>query len=202
MHSHTFMWTPISMYTHTYTYVCIVHTYTYVHIFIFTSENKSADACTALIQLEFCVHAYAHVKKGGWIYYKSALSMQTESEPCELVTCKLEHWESQWCSSKTWVPGIQWGYRSVNLWNLQTGVVYSRGCWYQSRVKAWDPEALMRRTDGCPHWSRWEFIFWGIFWVLRGKMMSTHMWESILLTLGLQHKCHPRPGKSAKLDQN
>lgn len=68
------------------------------------------------------------------------------------------------------------------------------------RVKAWDPEALMRRTDGCPHWSRWEFIFWGISWVLRGQMMSTHMWESILMSLGLQYKCHPPLGKSAKLD--
>lgn len=30
--------------------------------------------------------------------------------------------------------------------------------------------------------------------------MSPHTWESILLSLGLQHKCHPPPGKSAKLD--
>lgn len=66
----------MSMYTHTYTYVCIVYTYTYVHISIFVSENESADACIALIQLEFCVHACAHVKKGGWIHYKTSLSMQ------------------------------------------------------------------------------------------------------------------------------
>lgn len=76
------------MYTHTYTYVCIVHTYTYVHIIIFASENESADACIALIQLEFCVHACAHVKKGGWIHYKSALSMQTWRQ--SPVSCHLK----------------------------------------------------------------------------------------------------------------
>lgn len=190
------------MYTHTYIYVCIVHTYTYVHIVIFASENESADACIALIQLEFCVHACAHVKKGGGFIIRVHSACKHGDRVLWVVTCKLEHWESQWCSSKTWVPGIQWGYHSVNLWNLQTRVVYSRWCWCQSWVKAWDPEALMRRTDGCPHWSRWKFIFCGIFWVLRGKMMSTHMWESILLSLDLQHKCHPPPGKSAKLDQN
>lgn len=114
--SHTLVWTHISMYTHTRAYVCRVHAYTYVHIPTFASENESADACVALIQLEFCVHSCAHVKKWGWIHYKTSLSMQIWSQ--SPVSLSLASWNIGKASGVVQRPeyqGSSGGILSVNL---------------------------------------------------------------------------------------